>query len=118
MGILKDLLGGSADSEDLDNYVELDADQATVADAAEHTLHIAEYNTQRDLMAVKDALYDGGIVLLDISTLRGEERTKDRIVEDLRRTVEDVGGDIVQKGDEQVILTTRAVAISREKLSE
>lgn len=118
MGILNDLLGGTANSEDLDNYVELDADQASVTETAQHSIHIAEYNNQSDLMAVKDAMYDGNIVILDVEHLATEDRTMDRIVEELRRVCEDIGGDIVQKGDEQVIIAPRGIAISRTKLND
>lgn len=118
MGILNDLLGGSTSTENLDSYVELDADQASVTETAQHTIHIAEYNNQSDLMDVKDAMYDGDIVLLDVHHLAGEERTMNRLIEELRRVCEDVGGDIVQKGDEQVIIAPRGCAISREKLTE
>jgi SepF-like predicted cell division protein (DUF552 family) len=116
--MLDKILGGSADSEDLDKYVELDTDQARVAEAADHTIHIAEYNNQSDLMDVKDAMYDGDVVLLDVAHLADEDRTMDRVIEELRRVCEDTGGDIVQKGDEQVIIAPRGIAISRKKLTE
>lgn len=118
MGIITDLLGNSDDSENLDNYVELDSDQASVAETAEHTIHIAEYDNQSDLMSVKDTMYEGDIVILDVAHLAGEDRTMNRLVEELRRVCEDIGGDIVQKGEEQVIIAPRGVAISREKLND
>lgn len=40
----------------------------------------------------------------------------ERIVDDLRRVIEEVDGDMVQKGDDQLIIAPTGVAISRQKI--
>jgi SepF-like predicted cell division protein (DUF552 family) len=38
-------------------------------------------------------------------------------MEEFRKVADEVGGDIVQKGDDQVIITPGSIAISREKIT-
>jgi Protein of unknown function (DUF552). len=41
----------------------------------------------------------------------------EHIVDSLRQVADEVDGDIVQKGDDQLIIAPTGVAISREKLN-
>lgn len=117
MGLLTGLFSQN-NSEDLEEYIELDSDQLRVAEDAKYTVKLAEFENQRDLMDVKDALYNGDLVILDIHSLQREDIALEQVVEDLRRVCNDTGGDIVQKGNEQIIITPREIAISREKIGE
>jgi SepF-like predicted cell division protein (DUF552 family) len=40
----------------------------------------------------------------------------ERVTDELRQVAREVGGDIVQKGDDQIIVTPGGVGVSREKL--
>lgn len=117
MGFMDKLLGSPSDVTNLDDYAELEADSEALDQKPVSTLHLADYDDQRDLMVVKDAIYEGDIVVLNVSSLRGEERTLDRVADDLQQTIDDMGGDIVQGGDDMFILTPRKINISREKLT-
>lgn len=105
-------------SRSTDDYVQLDADDLDTgaAEAAMRT-HIAEIDGQQDVIAIKDAVYDGDIVIADITRLRTEDRTVEHIVDELRQVAKEVDGDIVQKGDDQLIITPTGVKISRQKLN-
>jgi len=117
MGIMSKILGGG-DSRTVEDYVELDGEdfEGTVSDA-EITVHIAEIGDQRDVIPVKDAVYDGDFVIADITRHSTSDRTVEHIVDELRQVAKEVDGDIVQKGDDQIVMAPTGVRISREKLS-
>ncbi|MFW5937740.1 MAG: cell division protein SepF [Halanaeroarchaeum sp.] len=115
MGFMDRILGGK--SQTTEDYVELDLDDVDTQAEARLQVHIAEINGQEDVIAIKDAVYDGDIVIADVTRLRTEDRTTEHVIDELRQTAKEVGGDIVQKGDDQIIVTPSGVGISREKLN-
>ncbi|WP_435344433.1 cell division protein SepF [Haloarchaeobius sp. HRN-SO-5] len=116
MGFMAKILGGRG-SHSTEDYLELDLDDFdTVSGDAALQVHIAEVAGQADAIDIKDAVYDGDLVIADITRLRTEDRTVEHIVDELRQVAREVDGDIVQKGDDQIIVTPTGVKISREKL--
>ncbi|MCG1002052.1 MULTISPECIES: cell division protein SepF [Halobacterium] len=116
MGFMDKILGGRGSSTE--DYVELDIeDFDTNGGEASVTVHIAEIDGQEDIIAIKDAVYDGDVVIADITRLRTEDRTVEHVVDELRQVAQEVGGDIVQKGDDQLIVVPNGLAISRTKLN-
>ena len=116
MGFMSKILG-DRDATTAEDYVELNLDDFdTAADGAAMQVHIAEIQGQQDMIAIKDAIYDGDLVVADITRLRTEDTTVERITNELQQVAREVDGDIVQKGDDQVIVTPTGVGISREKL--
>ncbi|QDX39939.1 cell division protein SepF [Salarchaeum sp. JOR-1] len=116
MGFMDKILGaGGSSTED---YVELDVgDFETSAGNARKSVHIAEIDGQEDVIAIKDAVYDGDVVIADITRLRTEDKMVDHVIDELRQVAQEVGGDIVQKGDDQLIVTPSGISVSREKLN-
>lgn len=116
MGFMETILGSEPRSTE--DYVELDADAFEAgATEASKQVHVAEIDDQQDVIAIKDAVYDGDLVIADITRLRTGDSTVERVVDELRQVTNEVGGDIVQKGDDQLIVTPSGVKISREKLN-
>ncbi|MEF8780143.1 MAG: cell division protein SepF [Haloferacaceae archaeon] len=116
MGIMSKILGGGG-SHSTEDYVELDMDDVEEAVADSNmSVHIAEINDQSDVIPIKDAVYDGDFVIADITRHSTSDRTVEHIIDELRQVSREVDGDIVQKGDDQLILTPTGVSISREKL--
>ena len=115
MGFMQKILGGAGRTTE--DYVELDlGDFDTGTSEARTIIHIAELDGQEDVIAIKDAVYDGDVVVADITRLRTEDSMTEHLVDELRQVAREVGGDIVQKGDDQIIVTPGGVGISREKL--
>jgi hypothetical protein len=105
MGIMDKLLTGG-ESHTTEDYVELDLDDFdTARGEAGTTVHIAEISGQQDVVAIKDAVYDGDFVIADITRLRTQDRTVEHIIDELQQVAREVDGDIVQKGDDQLIVT-------------
>ena len=117
MGIMSKILGENTDRS-TEDYVELDADDfETSPPSAGINVRIAEIGDKSDVIPIKDAVYDGDLVIADITRHSTSDRTIEHIVDDLRQVTQEVGGDIVQKGDDQLIITPTGVSIAREKLS-
>ncbi|APW97636.1 hypothetical protein CHINAEXTREME_07555 [Halobiforma lacisalsi AJ5] len=118
MGLMSKILGGDQ-SRTAEDYVELDLDDvSSESAAATMQVHIAEVSGQADAIDIKDAVYDGDIVIADVTRLRTEDSTVEHIVDELRQVAQEVDGDIVRKGDDQMIITPTGVRISREKLGQ
>ncbi|MFC6615431.1 cell division protein SepF [Halopenitus salinus] len=116
MGIMSKILGGGG-NRSVDDYVELDLDDfAEPPGEAGTQVHIAEISDKTDVIAIKDAVYDGDFVIADITRHSTSDRTIEHIIDELRQVADEVDGDIVQKGDDQLILTPTGVSISRQKL--
>ena len=118
MGFMQKILGEHSDRS-AEDYVELDVDDVDAAAGDSHMqVHIAEIGGQRDVIAIKDAVYDGDLVIADITRLRTEDTTVERITNELQQVAREVDGDIVQKGEDQLIVTPTGVGISRRKLGQ
>lgn len=97
-----------------DEYADLEhGNPEPIEMPASTELRIAEITTQHDLHRAQEELYDGNIVLVDF---REGGASREHIMEQLHATVKEVDGDIIRKGDDQLIVTPRAVRINREKL--
>lgn len=115
MGLMSKLLGGERRSAD--DYIELDLDAAdATAPEADVRVHIATIGEKQDVIEIKDAVYDGDIVIADITRHTTTDRTMEHISDELKQVAREVGGDIIQKDEDQIIITPGGVKISREKL--
>ncbi len=117
MGLMSKLLGSSSNSAE--DYVELDVDDFDANGAAATVqIRFADISEKNDVIDIKDAVYDGDIVVADIIRHTTSDRTMEHIVDELKQVANEVGGDIVQKEDDQIIITPGGVGISRSKLGK
>jgi len=119
MSIVEKLLGHQTRRTSKE-YEELDIEQYEEGAAQPEVrsrVHIAELRGQEGVMEVKDLIYDGDIVLADISHFNASDKRLESLMEDFRQVTNEVGGDIVQKGDDQLIITPGGVAVSRDKIA-
>ncbi|MFB6118078.1 cell division protein SepF [Halosegnis sp.] len=115
MGLMSKLLGGG--DRNTGDYVELDIDDFDDAGTSAGTqVHIATIGDKGDVIPIKDAVYDGDMVVADITRHTTTDRTMEHISDELKQVADEVGGDIIQKDDDQLIITPGGVGISREKL--
>ncbi|PSQ17812.1 hypothetical protein BRD00_06360 [Halobacteriales archaeon QS_8_69_26] len=118
MGLMSKVIGVD-DSRSTADYVDLDLDAFDTGNGdAAMNVHVAEIHDQRDTIEIKDAVYDGDLVIADITRLRTEDRTVEHVIDELRQVAKEVDGDIVQKGEDQLIVTPTGVGISRRKLGK
>ena len=118
MGLMSKLMGSEPGGQ-AEEYVELDLDDLeTASGGAAMNVHVAEVSDQRDTIDIKDAVYDGDVVIADITRHTTKDRTMEHITDELKQVANEVGGDIAQKGDDQLIITPHGVAINREPLGQ
>lgn len=117
MGLMSTILGDANGTRRTDDYVELSAEQFSVRDANAGTnVHIAKIGEKNDVIDIKDAIYDGDIVVADITRHSTQDRGMQHIIDELKQVTKEVNGDIVQKDDDQLIITPTGVRISRDRL--
>jgi SepF-like predicted cell division protein (DUF552 family) len=119
MGLMSTLLGEGNSNRQTEDYVELSADQLTMEDARANThVHIARIGEQTDVIDIKDAVYDGDVVVADITRHTTNDQEMEHIIDQLRQVADEVNGDIVQKDDDQIIVTPTGVKVSRSRLGK
>ncbi|MDD2472447.1 MULTISPECIES: cell division protein SepF [unclassified Methanoculleus] len=103
-----------------DEYMELDLasyEGSTSEEPASMYVKIATIADLKDTPRVKDEVYNGNIVIIDIGRLKMDKVTFERVLKDLRDVAKDVNGDIVGLGDQKyVVVTPMSVKVSREKI--
>ncbi len=116
MGLMSKIFGDGA-TRKTEDYVELNADDIAVDDVgAKMEVRIANIGDKSDIIEIKDEVYDGNIVLADITRHSTQDRTMEHITDELKQVAKEVGGDIVQKDDNQLIITPTDTHINRERL--
>lgn len=108
------LLGKGGEEE----YVEVDLGQfeEAASDRKDMMLRVAELSKPEVLSEIKQEIYAGNIVLVDISLMKRDKAALDRSIGELRAAVEDVSGDIAGIGDDLVVAVPAGVRIDREKV--
>ncbi|WP_336326449.1 cell division protein SepF [Halovenus sp. HT40] len=117
MGLMSKILGGSGGTRQTEDYVELSADDLAGEDVeADTEVKIAKIADKSDVIDIKDEVYDGNIVIADITRHSTQDRTMEHITDELKQVAKEVRGDIVQKDDDQLIITPTGARISRERI--
>ena len=116
---LIDRLFGARPHGDAEEYLELDLGQYEEVfeeEPAGTYVKVAEIMSVNNLAELKDEIYKGNIVIVDISHLKNDRIALDRIIKELKQVATDVHGDIAGLGEDQVIVTPMAIKIDRRKL--
>lgn len=116
---LIDRLFGTRQHADAEEYLELDLGQYEEVfeeEPAGTYVKVAEVMSVNNLPELKDEIYKGNIVIVDISHLKNDRIALDRIIKELKQVATDVHGDIAGLGEDQVIITPMAIKIDRRKL--
>ena len=97
---------------DIDQYAEfLEEDKP-----AEMYVRVAQLATPNELPELKKEVYDGNILMIDISQIKNDKSTSERAVRDLKQVAADVHGDIAGIGENQIIVTPTGIRIDRTKI--
>ena len=113
---LRDLLFGSKDTSSPDEYKDLTLKDYELVKTqpscqGRHGYWPAGKSDRQD------QVYDGNIVIVDITRLKMDKINYERVMKDFYQVARDVDGDIVGLGDQQyVIITPKNVKISRDRI--
>lgn len=116
--ILDTLLGRTSTTTEED-YMDLDLASFEEEEAGAPALFvkIATVGDIKDSPRIKDEVYNGNIVIADISRLKMDKVMYERVLKDLKEVAKDVNGDIIGLGDQRyVVITPMSVKISRDKI--
>jgi hypothetical protein len=113
MGIMKSLLGTqSGNSHD---YIELtEANLKAPESAADLTTHLSKVEGQQQVMAIKDTLYNGDMVVADLRPLPRDQKKRAR--QSLAEYSNELGGNIISDGENLLILAPSGVRVSEKLL--
>jgi uncharacterized protein len=117
--IFDSLLGRSGTATTEDDYMDLDLQEYEASEAGAPALlvKIATVADIKDSPRVKDEIYNGNIVIVDIGRLKMDKVMYERVLKDLKEVAKDVNGDIIGLGDQRyIVVTPQAVKISRDKI--
>ena len=118
---IKDLIFGPpmSRSTSVDEYAELDLSQyeEVVEEApAETYIRVAELSNLDGIPDLRKEIYDGNIVIVDISLIKRDQMILERALRDLRDVVSDVQGDIAGLGEDMVVTTPTGIKIDRTRI--
>jgi hypothetical protein len=119
MGKFLDTLLGKSTPSTEDDYMDLDLEAYEEADASAPAMFvkIATVGDIKDSPRIKDEVYNGNIVIVDIARLKQDKVMYERVLKDLKEVAKDVNGDIIGLGDQRyVVITPMSVKISRDKI--
>jgi len=112
MSLLQKVLGGGESSPNDYPQAEFE-DQESTEQNAEHLIQTVEVTGSKDILTVKDHLHEGNIVFMEIP--QRSQLSAEHIVEDIKQTVEQLGGDIAWRTEDEVVVAPSGFYISRER---
>ncbi len=117
---LDKLIGsGKKAKSEAEEYQELDLSEFEEGFKDEPTnmfIRVAELSGLDTLPQLKKQVYEGNVLIIDVSPAKHDKLLFDRTIKDLKQVVNDVHGDIALIKEDQVIVTPRGVRIDRQKL--
>lgn len=77
---------------------------------------VAEIQKYEDLKSLIDSVYNGNLLLLDYSMIKRDEMEEEKVINELKKVVRDVKGDIAGLGSNIMIVAPAGIKIDRKKL--
>lgn len=83
---------------------------------AQMLVKVGEIYRYEDLGAITSHVYNGNIVLLDITSIANDDLTMKRVSAELRNIVRDVNGDVAGIAKNLLMITPSGIRIDRNKI--
>ena len=120
MGLFDKILGGKKDYGVME-YEELDLseyeEEFMEEEPAEAYVKVAELTSMSELPEIRRQIYEGNIVIVDISMIKHDKLVMDRAIKELKRVAADVRGDIAGLKEDHLIVTPTGIRIDRTKIT-
>ena len=118
--LIDKILGGNTrTTTNAEDYTEIDLskyEEVLEEEPAETYVKIAEVSSLNQISQLKQEIYNGNILMIDISSIRGDDLLRDRVLKELKDVVIDVHGDIAGVKGSTVIVTPTGIKIDRSKI--
>ena len=100
-----------------EDYTEVDLGQfEDLSGSPQLLMRFADLSRIEALPDIKQEVYSGNIVLIDITLMKRDKAALDRAIGELKKVAEDVSGDIAGIGDDLVAIVPKGIRIDREKV--
>jgi hypothetical protein len=100
-----------------DDYTEVDLGQFEEMDSSSGLiLRFADLAKVEMLPEIKQEIYSGRILLVDISGIKRDKDAMDKALGELKKAVDDISGDIAGIGDDLIVIVPSGIRIDREKI--
>jgi len=123
MSFLEKLFGtsGASTTGDYSNYIDLDKYEKELGrelsdEPADTYIRIAVFTNFEQIAMLKKEIYDGNILIVDISNIKSDERLRNHLFNELKDVVLDVHGDIVGMRDNNILVTPNGIKVDRRKI--
>jgi hypothetical protein len=120
MSVFDKILGGKKEYP-VGEYKELDLseyeEELLEEEPAEAYVRVAELTSLNELAEVRRQVYEGNIVIVDISLMKHDRLMMDRAIKELKRVAVDVRGDIAGLKEDHLIVTPTGIKIDRNKIT-
>lgn len=117
-GFLKKIVSGEQQPKpvETETYIDLGAmefeDEVPAGERT--TVKVAELHRHEDLPDLMNLVYNGHIVLIDISGLGADDLVLRRVSNEIRSVTRDTGGDAAGVAKNMILVTPRGVSIDRK----
>lgn len=107
-------------SVETDHYIDLGEmvfeDELGAVTGAKSLIKVAEVFRYEDVSDLTSHLYNGNILIIDYTSIMGDELTLKRITNDLKIATTDINGDVAAIGKNFIIATPQGIKIDRTKI--
>lgn len=111
------LFGGK--QEEAEEYSEIDLGEIESSmgeEPAQMFVRVADISGLDDLPELKKEVYNGNMLIVDVSRARKDKLTLERTIKELKQVVGDVHGDIAGVEENLIVVAPAGVRIDRRKV--
>lgn len=104
-----------SDYLDLDKF-EREIDTDSLDKNIKKYVKIVVFSNQSQIQLLKQEIYNGNILLVDISIIKSIDNLRKQFLTELKEVTDEINGDIVGIKDNLVLITPTSIKIDRKKI--
>lgn len=81
-----------------------------------NVVKVAEISELDDLRKISELIYENNIVILDCSSISGDDFSMTRVKDELKRAVKDISGDLAAISNSYLLVTPPGISIDRRRV--
>ncbi|MEM1513666.1 MAG: cell division protein SepF [Candidatus Thermoplasmatota archaeon] len=98
------------------SYIDLEEVGVEKKEEAKMFVRIAEVHKYEDIKELIKHIYEGNMLLMDISPISADSIEVERIINEMKKVASDINGDIVGIDRNRFIITPAGVKVDRRKI--
>lgn len=77
---------------------------------------IVIFSNSNQIQTLKQEIYNGNLLIVDISSIKSDERLRKQFLNELKEVIIDINGDIVGIKENLIVITPKGIEIDRIKI--